>query len=864
MTLERPLLGGKPTRARPPASATALAVFVVLASALALLTPDVRAGPEILRESYAPATWDNSFANVWVNQKVAQSFLARTSFLLTHLELYVFDQPEIQGPDILQVSIAADGGNGPGAILANTARQGQQNWTWVAFSYYPWVSLSAGQRYWIVAEDTEPRPKGYEWAMNTVSGYANGEARLYEANTGTWANGTGADLFFKVFGISGPSIVLDLDPELRPADPGTTVPIALSFNNTGNDLAASVRLDVDLDPGLVYVADDAAASGGIPVGPLAWAFADVAPGPHRMTVWVGLEPDPDYFDGQSLSAWGFLNYTDASGAPQAPSLDLTTVTVLVPVVRGVAMPNPANVAPGESFNVTVSFYNLGSGRAAWLWANATAFTRITILGDDAASAGGTAVGPNAWRFENVTSQAYVFNITVRADVAVGPGDRLVLRINVTYTDGAGRLFEQRTIWGSAAIHGPSLLVEGLTPSAEVHPEQVLSVTFHFNNTGDEAASRAWLNVTIPTGALFLDSSPLAGTRSGNRIEYALTDVAAGVHSVTIRMRVATGARPGERLDSLATLHVTNASGLLLRPSTASVLSIVRTPRFTLDLTASVTRVAPGDSIDVTLTWNNSGNEAARTAWVNFSLPDKTLLVNSSMPWSSTSGTTYGWRLAAVGPGAGSVSVRLEASARLTDGESLVAVATLAYERDDGVVVTAASASATFEGTLGGPIAGLEIVFLWVAVLVAVFLLFLLLGYWDVLPRRRSAIDDIFLLHNSGILICHYSTTLRPDVDSDIASGMLMAVRNFVADALRTKNGTLEEMKYGDHRIHMAHGLHSILVVFAQGRSGRSLDARMAEVLRNVEIAYADVLESWSGRTEEFKGVEELLLRLVNA
>ncbi len=135
---------------------------------------------------------------------------------------------------------------------------------------------------------------------------------------------------------------------------------------------------------------------------------------------------------------------------------------------------------------------------------------------------------------------------------------------------------------------------------------------------------------------------------------------------------------------------------------------------------------------------------------------------------------------------------------------------------------------------------------------------------DVLPRRRTSIDDVFLLHNSGILICHYSTTLHPDVDSDIASGMLMAVRNFVADALRTKNGTLQELRYGDYRIHMAHGHHAILVVFTRGGSPKNLDVRMATVLRNVETVYGKILESWSGRTEDFKGVEEVLLKLVEA
>src|SRR6266568_1655207 len=48
---------------------------------------------EVLREAYAPTPLDISFENVYVSQEVAQSFGARTDFLLTHVERYVFDQP---------------------------------------------------------------------------------------------------------------------------------------------------------------------------------------------------------------------------------------------------------------------------------------------------------------------------------------------------------------------------------------------------------------------------------------------------------------------------------------------------------------------------------------------------------------------------------------------------------------------------------------------------------------------------------------------------------------------------------------------------------------------------------------------------
>lgn len=37
---------------------------------------------------------------------------------------------------------------------------------------------------------------------------------------------------------------------------------------------------------------------------------------------------------------------------------------------------------------------------------------------------------------------------------------------------------------------------------------------------------------------------------------------------------------------------------------------------------------------------------------------------------------------------------------------------------------------------------------------------------------------------------------------------------------------------------------------------------MADVLHAIETAYGKVIESWAGRTEDFKSVQEHLLRVV--
>ncbi|HLE45539.1 MAG TPA: hypothetical protein VI915_00910, partial [Thermoplasmata archaeon] len=51
-------------------------------------------------------------------------------------------------------------------------------------------------------------------------------------------------------------------------------------------------------------------------------------------------------------------------------------------------------------------------------------------------------------------------------------------------------------------------------------------------------------------------------------------------------------------------------------------------------------------------------------------------------------------------------------------------------------------------------------------------------------ERGTLIEDIFLLHRSGLLLKHYTRRLRPNVDSDVLSGMLVAVQDFIKDSFR--------------------------------------------------------------------------------
>src|SRR2546428_3156232 len=71
----------------------------------------------------------------------------------------------------------------------------------------------------------------------------------------------------------------------------------------------------------------------------------------------------------------------------------------------------------------------------------------------------------------------------------------------------------------------------------------------------------------------------------------------------------------------------------------------------------------------------------------------------------------------------------------------------------------------------------------------------------------AILEDVFLLnHKDGLLIKHETRRLRPDVDTDILSGMLTAVQAFVKDALRGDDyADLNEMTVGHMHILIGRG-----------------------------------------------------------
>ena len=126
---------------------------------------------------------------------------------------------------------------------------------------------------------------------------------------------------------------------------------------------------------------------------------------------------------------------------------------------------------------------------------------------------------------------------------------------------------------------------------------------------------------------------------------------------------------------------------------------------------------------------------------------------------------------------------------------------------------------------------------------------LFLGYAWKVHGEGVKIDQLFLLHDSGMLIRHYSNGRGLQRDSDIMSGMLIVLQEFVRDSFNDPRGSLEEVRFGQQRVLMARGRHSIMAAVVTGKRLNGLPVRLRRAVAGFEETHMDALSRWNGNLE---------------
>ncbi len=132
-------------------------------------------------------------------------------------------------------------------------------------------------------------------------------------------------------------------------------------------------------------------------------------------------------------------------------------------------------------------------------------------------------------------------------------------------------------------------------------------------------------------------------------------------------------------------------------------------------------------------------------------------------------------------------------------------------------------------------------------------------YFYFREKKDYNIKDVFLIHESGVLITHSTRAPDEERDEEILAGMFTAVQNFVKDAFaEDEKNILKRMDYGDKTVLIHKGNHVLLAVFFTGGEPDWALESMKNFVEDLEKKYEGKIEDWSGDHEELEEIEEIV------
>jgi hypothetical protein len=128
------------------------------------------------------------------------------------------------------------------------------------------------------------------------------------------------------------------------------------------------------------------------------------------------------------------------------------------------------------------------------------------------------------------------------------------------------------------------------------------------------------------------------------------------------------------------------------------------------------------------------------------------------------------------------------------------------------------------------------------------------------------VTEVFLIHReTGLLLQHMSRDPEASSDSDLVSGMLTAIRDFVQESFgRGEEGQLDEIQYGDRSILIETAQHAYLAVVIDGVEPPGFRAEMRERIVEIDHTYARTLRHYDGDATPLAPARKALVSLLPA
>jgi len=334
------------------------------------------------------------------------------------------------------------------------------------------------------------------------------------------------------FTVRAPALSLLFTASSGETRPGEIVTCQVSIENQGNAIATEAWVDVRFPPGLTYLDDTAAASGGARTGANVWRFTNVRSAGLEFAIRSKVSDDAT--DGMDLAAEAILDYTNEMGWDFGSLAAIATVSVVAAELR-LEVGAPAIVYAAEAFDLVLDLNHSGIRTIPEVEVRVDTSPWTTRVGDNAAELGGEFVGDGLWRFPSLAPGSHrlvISELTSRdaGDLGLSPQG-----VTVAYVS---RFGSPVTLYESfvPAVARPSLELEVGPSPLEVRAGERITLSVDYVNQGSTTAREVDIEVTLPAG-LSLEGGDPPTSSSGSQHTWRRSEIASGERGrVTVLLR----------------------------------------------------------------------------------------------------------------------------------------------------------------------------------------------------------------------------------------------------------------------------------------------------------------------------------------
>jgi uncharacterized repeat protein (TIGR01451 family) len=463
------------------------------------------------------------------------------------------------------------------------------------------------------------------------------------------------------------------------ADPGDIIIYTITYKNIGTGAAGNVLIEDTIPADTTFVSStptNTSSSGDT----YTWKFTNVVTGTYY--IFIKVMVDTGTTDKTVLINDVTLDYTDTNNNAYSQESDSASVTVTAPILDIDKSADRKTADPGDVITYTIRYRNSGTGTAGHVWVNDTipSFTTYVSSSPSYTSVSGDKY---TWHFTNVPTGNYTIILKLRVDAYTADKTRLINDVTLDYTDTNNQTYKQESDKVIVTVTAPIMTVSKSADVSTADPHDVITYTITYKNTGTGAAGDVWIKDTIPPDTTFVSSLPSKPSVSGDTYTWHFTSVNTGTYIIELKVRVDTFTPDKSKLVNDVTLDYSDANGNMYSQEKDSVTVVVTAPIMEISKVADVALANPGDIIEYTITYKNTGTGVAGYVWVNDTIPGDTVHVSSTPAFTAASGNTYTWLFTDVNPGTYTIIQKVRVKTGTDDQKVLTNNVSLEYTAANG-------------------------------------------------------------------------------------------------------------------------------------------------------------------------------------